>query len=139
MSRTIRLSEDEAKRLFGKNYTPPPTRKADSKIVEFSFTNPEDKMNATEKRYAEGSLNPMKYSKQILDWFFEAVTFTLAPKTTYTPDFFIIKYNAIDIVEIKGELQDDASVKFKIARETWPWFNWRMLRLKDGEFIQVRI
>lgn len=132
-------TEKEAKRILGDRYYPPSQKGIETEIPAFNFNTPDDGMNATERRYADRVLNPQKYTKEIIEWFYEGVTFNLAPKTTFTPDFFIIRHNRLDIIEIKGQLQDDASVKFKWARDLYPWFYWEMLRLDKEEFVRVRI
>lgn len=65
---------------------------------------------------------------------FEAVKFTLAPRTTYTPDFLIASSNGMEIVEIKGFLHDDSAVKFKCAAEKFRGFKWRMIRWKKDHW-----
>ena len=113
--------------------------KRESSPALFEFEQPKDKMNATERRYADRVLNPMLFAKEIYSWDFERITFHLAPRTTYTPDFFIVYPRKLRIVEIKGRLEDDASVKYKLARDLFPWFEWEMLRYDKGEFVKVRI
>lgn len=96
------------------------------------------KMNKTEARYAQ-QLELMKRAGEILDWKYEAMKFRLAHKTFYTPDFMIVHMDCIEFVEIKGFLRDDAAVKYKTAREIFPWFKWDMLRLKRGAWSRVNI
>ena len=85
-------------------------------------------MNATERRYVNEVLIPDQQRGALVCWYYEAITFRLAPHTTYTPDFMVFAGDGITFVEIKGQLRDDASVKFKVAREQHQWAYWQMLR-----------
>ena len=84
-------------------------------------------MNKTERRYAD-HLDELKRRGEVLSWQWEAVTLRLAERTTFTPDFLVQYRTYIEIVEIKGRLQDDASVKYKIARDAYPCFRFKMIR-----------
>lgn len=92
------------------------------------------KMNKTETRYAQ-LLDALKHSGEVLDWWFESMKFRIADRTWYTPDFVVLRSNGVlEVVEIKGFLRDDASVKFKTCREMYYAFDWRMLSYKQGEW-----
>ncbi len=99
---------------------------------------PKQTMNKTEQRYSI-QLEMLKLSRQIIEWRFEPLKFKLAKNTLYTPDFLVVTKEHMKLVEIKGFLRDDAAVKFKMARELYPWFEWEMVRLYRGEWKQVRI
>ena len=94
---------------------------------------PVSRMNKTEAKYSQ-ELDAMLFSRQILGYHFGRVKFGLADRTWYTPDFIVVYPTHIEVVEIKGFLRDDAAAKFKIAAETFPWFKWKMLRLRKGEW-----
>jgi len=98
-----------------------------------------DGMNKTEERFA-AELDAMQREGAIVEWKFEAIRLKLAHRTTYTPDFFI-RYadGRLRFVEIKGFLRDDAAVKFKLAREAYPWAVFSMLRRVGGEWKPVNI
>ena len=97
-------------------------------------------MNKTEKRYAQEVLDPRVWTGELVTWKFEAVKLKLAYRTWYTPDFWTIAPDGrMEMIEIKGFLQDDAAVKYKIAREAFPIFEWRMIRRVKGEWVEVRI
>jgi len=97
-------------------------------------------MNKTEALYAE-LLEVEKQAQIIRDWMFESVTFHLADRCSYTPDFIVIHSDGLpEAVEVKacmadGRLlaKDDSIVKFKVARKLFPWIKWTLIgRLKDG-------
>lgn len=90
-------------------------------------------LNRDEQRYAD-ELSAQKTLGKIQEWYFGALKFVLAPKTTYTPDFLVIGQDNIEIIEIKGFLRDDAAVKFKTAARVHSWARWRMLRWRRGEW-----
>jgi len=79
-------------------------------------------MNKTEAKYAD-DLEAMKLAGDIADWRFEPLKLRLADRTYYTPDFMVIfPDGAIRFDEVKGFWRDDARVKFKVAAEQFPWF-----------------
>jgi len=90
-------------------------------------------MNKIEEAYA--AILAVQYATQELHrWRFEAIKLRLADMTWYTPDFeLLMPCGAIEFHEVKavtktGKLlfEDDAIVKFKVARETFPEFRFRM-------------
>ena len=96
-------------------------------------------MNKTEERYA-WFLEVEKRQGKILEWNFEQVRLQLTkPKTgvkivTYTPDFLVVLPDGfMRIDEVKGGfIREDSDVKWKLASELFPWFEWRMVQLKRG-------
>ena len=60
----------------------------------------------------------------------------LAGRTWYTPDFLAVQHISANehmpplfiFVEIKGFMRDDAAVKLKVAAETYPCFQWLLVR-----------
>ena len=102
-------------------------------------TQPWGQMNKTEARYA-ADLEYLESVGEIIAWRFEPLTFRLAKATTYRPDFMVIHHNApLEFVEIKGFMRDDSAVKYKVARELFPWFAFRMLRWVKKEWVEVNI
>ena len=89
-------------------------------------------MNSLEAKYSS-MLTVMKAAGEVLDYKFESVKLKLADNTFYTPDFFVVYRDHFEFVETKGFLQDDAGVKFKVAREQYPFFRFRMLQYKKIE------
>ena len=78
-------------------------------------------MNKTEQAYAE-YLDRTQWAGEILEWKFERIRFILAPKTTYTPDFYVIdKDGFMEFHEVKGCMEEDANVKLKTANDIFPF------------------
>lgn len=75
-------------------------------------------MNATELAYAH-LLDDERRAGLIINYHYERLKLLLAPKTTYTPDFLVIRPNGrCEIHEVKGEfIREDALVKFKFAAD----------------------
>jgi hypothetical protein len=93
-------------------------------------------MNKVEQAYA-AILAVRKSIGELHEYRFEAVKLRLADMTYYTCDFWLLLPDGeIELVEVKavtkaGKLliEDDAAVKFKVARETFPEFRFRMFGL----------
>ena len=84
-------------------------------------------MNANEQAFAK-VLDEWKLNGKVLWYAFESVTFKLAPKTTYTPDFLAV-HDDMSLVayEVKSGqrtgkpfTQGDAVVKMKLCAELFP-------------------
>ena len=91
-------------------------------------------MNKTEALYA-AELDWLKREGTIREYWFERVKLKLARKTYYTPDFLVqFTGGRLLFVEVKGYLRDDAAVKFKTARELFPWAGFLMVRRTKGRF-----
>lgn len=84
---------------------------------------PAGQMNKTEARYA-AHLEVLKNLGLVKWWAFEAITFRLAPRTSYTPDFLVLtRDDLLECHEVKGALavvQEDARVKVKVAAAMFP-------------------
>lgn len=79
-------------------------------------------MNKLEGNYAN-HLELRKLTGEIRKWRFEAVRFTLAPKTTYTPDFEVVMENgSIEFHETKGFWRQTGRVKIKMAAHLFKEF-----------------
>jgi hypothetical protein len=95
-------------------------------------------MNSLEARYAFEILDQEIALGSSQRWFFESFRLRLAPKTFYTPDFMVIKSDgSISFREVKGFLREDASVKFKWAREIYPFFEFEMWSRQRGEWCEI--
>lgn len=78
-------------------------------------------MNRTEAAYAE-RLEEMKQAGTVVWYAFEGVTFKLADRTRYTPDFAVMLADGVmEMHEVKGFWRDDARVKIKVAAEMYPF------------------
>lgn len=93
-------------------------------------------------RYVEGAMNEVEKRRAaeldaelrdgvIQAWAYERVTFRLANRTTYTPDFMVIDAaGLIRFEEIKGTggwLNESSRTKWKTAAEQNPWALFRAL------------
>jgi hypothetical protein len=93
-------------------------------------------MNKVEQAYAE-TLALREGMGEVFRYRFEAIKLRLADMTWYTPDFDVLLVTGeIELIEVKavtkaGKLliEDDASVKFKVARDAFPEFRFRMFGL----------
>lgn len=80
-------------------------------------------MNKLESRYAAEYLEPQRLVDAIIEFRFEPIKIRLADRTWYSPDFLIVTSAGImEFHEVKGHWEDDARVKFKVAAESHPWF-----------------
>lgn len=111
----------------------PPVPQGLAKAIPFD---PYAEMNKTERAYAELVLNPMIETAQIILWRFQPMTFVLANRARYTPDFMLLFANGrIRFAETKAlwknakgghslHFEDDALVKLKVAASMYPFFEW---------------
>lgn len=127
--------------------------------------NSKNLMNAPEENFAWLS-EKRKLAGEIIGWRHHPCTLVLAEaipnarkKTTYEPDFLIIHKDNFEFVEIKVKskpkfiknkngkvvkkqwtsMRDDAAVKIKIASELFPWFQWTISWLIDGQWIEEKV
>lgn len=79
------------------------------------------KMNRWEAAYAD-ILTLEKAAGNIIEWAYEPIKFRFADRTFYEIDFIVKKNDGtLMAIEVKGHWEDDARVKFKIARENFGW------------------
>jgi hypothetical protein len=78
-------------------------------------------MNKTEASYAN-FLEGQRQAGTLAWWAFEPLKLRLSDGCFYTPDFCVLRADmGLELHEIKGGFwQDDAKVKFKLAREHFP-------------------
>lgn len=86
-------------------------------------------MNKLEERYSN-HLELLRKSGTIIEFLFQPVKLKLAGKTFYTPDFFVILPDVVEVHETKGFMRDDAAVKIKVAAKMF-WF-WKFKLVKEG-------
>lgn len=85
------------------------------------------KMNKAEAEYA-AMLETQRITGEIWGYFFERFTLKLADDTRYTPDFVVVlRDGELRIDEVKGFMEEDAWVKFKVASELFP-FSFRLAK-----------
>src|SRR5580692_8691131 len=89
-------------------------------------------MNRWECEYA--GLLETRYLAGDIQWFgFEPLVLRLADRTTYKPDFIVVtSKGSVEAHEVKGFQRDDAIVKFKVARELFPWIKFVMMQRARG-------
>jgi hypothetical protein len=81
-------------------------------------------MNLTESRYAE-TLQIRKLAGEVIEWWFECVTFKLADDTRYSPDFAVLFADgSMEFIDAKGggPIDPKSLVKIKCAAEKFPQF-----------------
>lgn len=112
-----RISAEEYKRLKEPGASPkrtPPDVRALGRM-------PKGVMNKTEERYAIA----LDADPDIAWWAFEAVKLILAPNTSITVDFFIMRQSqeleAHDVKAGKHLVTDDARAKMKVAANMFPF------------------
>jgi len=101
-------------------------------------------VNKTEEQYA-WMLEVEKREGLILSYGFEAITIRLTEphpgvtRVSYTPDFFIVLQDGtVRIDEVKGPfIREDSDLKFKMAAERFPYFQWRMIQRTKREGFKV--
>jgi len=122
-------------------WVPPPPGTASKQITPVRVKKVKhsgEGMNSLEARYAFEILEEAVKAEEVQCWFFESFRLRLAPKTFYTPDFMVIKKDgSIAFREVKGFLREDASVKFKWAREIYPFFEFEMWSRAAGEWKEI--
>lgn len=92
------------------------------------------RMNKTEAAYAE-HLYALQLGDRVESWRFESVTLRLADATRYTPDFLVeLVDGALELHEVKGFWRDDARVKFKVAAELFPMFQFVAVKRKNRQW-----
>lgn len=86
-------------------------------------------MNKLETAYA-AYLDLRQHAGEITWWAYEAITFRLAERTFYTPDFAVRAADAVlEIHETKGFWEEDARAKIKFAASLFPF---RFFGVKRG-------
>lgn len=78
-------------------------------------------MNATEQRYA-AYLEDRRREGAVVWWKFEGLKLRLADLAFYTVDFFVMLADGtLEAHEVKGNWEDDARLKIKVAQEIYPF------------------
>lgn len=97
-------------------------------------------MNKTEKRFEQNILWAAQLAGEVSHWWFEQLTFRLADRTTYTPDFVVFMADGtIECIDVKGSAgwEQHTRIKIKIAAEQFPefkWVGWVETKGHRGEF-----
>lgn len=78
-------------------------------------------MNGTERDYA-ALLDARRVAGEVAWFKFEGLKLRLADNTFYTPDFAVMLTGGeMECHEVKGQWQDDARAKIKIAADLYPF------------------
>jgi hypothetical protein len=83
-------------------------------------------MNSTESAYAD-ILQAKKLAGEIIEWWFEDMTFVLADRCRFTPDFCVLHINgSMELIDVKGSqpIEGDSLVKLKTAAAKFYCFDW---------------
>jgi len=89
-------------------------------------------MNKTEARYA-GYLAGLQRNGEIISYGFEQIRLKLANRTTYTPDYFVVKRNVMAFHEVKGMRLSTGMAKLKIAAQAFPQFEFWLVESVKGD------
>lgn len=126
-------------------------RSAERELAERYFAGPvmpskapADGLNKLERRFRDDILEPAYVRGAIARWQREPVKLRLAGRTYYSPDFLVTERTGehgipprLVFVETKGFMRDDASVKIKVAAETYPQFRFLLVtRDKWGWYVR---
>jgi len=98
------------------------------------------RMNKLEERYA-AHLDDQKVLGHVHAWWFERVKFRLGDKTWYTVDF-LVQYASglLACHEVKGGFSAaEGRVKFKVAADQLPLFEFVWVTRKKGEWVEERL
>jgi len=84
-----------------------------------------------ERKYAD-LLKTLVRDGQIVRWWHESMTLVVnsveGDKRRYTPDFLLeFPDGKLRIVEVKGFAREDSILKFEVAAERWPCFEFVMV------------
>lgn len=88
-------------------------------------------MNKLEGKYAN-HLEMLKKAGEIDEYVFEGCKLKLADKTTYSPDFIVVKSDVVEMHEVKGYWEDDARVKIKVAANKFWWMKFVAVKWEKG-------
>jgi hypothetical protein len=91
-----------------------------------------------EQRYAE-HLENQRVAGEIKRWAYEALKFRLADGALFTPDFCVwLNDGSLELRETKGHMREAARVRFLVARELYPEFQWRMIQASSkGGWVEI--
>ena len=89
-------------------------------------------MNKLESSFA-AYLEKRRLAGEVLDYRYESLRLRLAPKTFYTPDFFVALPAEFQVYEVKGHWEDDARVKIKWAAQLYWYFRFFGVRQEKRE------
>lgn len=135
------ISESAARKILKDKYPPPGGKRTSGKVRPVKHCH-DGQMTMTEKEYAQKYLDPLIRSGELVRYEYERKTFVLADGCTYTPDFWCVFHNHIEVHEIKGGYDEnkgnnsrEGKTKWKIAAHENPEFVWKFCRkTKNGKW-----
>jgi len=87
-------------------------------------------MNQTEQWYHDEVLQRRVRNGELRKVYYEAVTFKMADRATYTPDFYCLRTDGgVEIHETKGYWREDDRVKIKVCASMFDEFYWYGVRI----------
>lgn len=95
--------------------------------------------NKTEQAFESEMLEPRKLAGELVWYGYEPLTFRIAKKTSYTPDYMALRADGtMEAWEVKGTWKDQhyqhSRVKVKVAAAMFPMFPFRVaMRGGKGE------
>lgn len=107
--------------------------------TETAKTIPGDRYkNKWERNYAQ-HLDLRKYMKEIASYRYEGLAFRLAANTYLHPDFspVVMPDGRMEIHEVKGRKTEKWWSRWKIAKDMFPWFTWRVFRIEKGQWVEI--
>lgn len=124
------ISEHQAKRMLGDKYPRIVSKAEKPNPVRLDH----NRMNRTESLYA-GKLEALRQAGGIIGWKYEALTFRLANRCSYTPDFLVITPEEIQVHEVKGGyVREDGLIKWKMTAAAHPEFRFFMCKYTNGKW-----
>ena len=112
-------------------------------LVKTSKPSPRVK-NKWESKYAE-YLEIMRRTGEISAWRFEPIRLRLANSAWFKPDFLVVARNedkdcdVFQFHEVKGFWREAAKVRIKVAAELFPFFDFIVVKWKDGNWEKERL
>ena len=92
-----------------------------------------------EERYAE-HLKLLQLAGEIADFREQAFRLRLAGSAFYKPDFLVILADGlVEFHETKGHWEEAARVRIKVAAELYPWFTFKAVQFKAGNWVVEEI
>lgn len=92
--------------------------------------------------YAQ-ELDARKKAGDILEWWYEPHAWRIAEGVSHKADFMVHRESCgcpiIEIHEVKGYSRNlrDGITRFKVARDKYRCFVWRMMKREKGRFVEV--
>ena len=132
---TLRLSEQQLQDFMNRRaalpWMPPPIAKK-----------PESKRrgpNKLEDAYG-WRLEMLRLQGEVLRYYFERVTLKIAEDCRYTPDYFVVTPNGLQLHEVKGpHAWEDSIIKLKVAADMFPCFRFSLHKRVKGEWVSKEI